>query len=225
MSRVPRTPRQREEPSEPDGSFIPPVPPAGGELPAGGAEVSARAYDDGAEAARTAAARESDAAPQGSPSPTSPSPTAHPDAPGTAVSTPRCAFPGCTRPAAAAEGPGRPPAYCEDRAHNRLAAYRRRRELAAGGGEAARQEAAGGRGAPVDRGGTRPLAAGRARAEELAAQVQSLTGELTRTLESFGRQMALLGDITAAEAQVEAAEAEAAERVAEAVTRAVRADQ
>ncbi|MBL7492946.1 hypothetical protein I6A62_33680, partial [Frankia sp. AgW1.1] len=42
-----------------------------------------------------------------------------------------CGYPGCGRPCAPADGPGRPPAYCDDPAHTRLSAYRRRRELAA----------------------------------------------------------------------------------------------
>ncbi|MBL7511305.1 hypothetical protein I6A94_15655, partial [Frankia sp. CN4] len=139
-----------------------------------------------------------------------------------------CGYPGCGRPCAPADGPGRPPAYCDDPAHTRLSAYRRRRELAAGdprgpGAEGARRRAGDGRaavaGSPATAGaaqGARPVALARLRADELAAHVEGLTADLGRTLEAFTAALGRLGDVSAAEAQVEAAEADSARRVAEA---------
>ena len=148
---------------------------------------------------------------------------------------PVCGYPGCGRPCAPAEGPGRPPAYCDDPAHTRLSAYRRRRELAAAAGDggstagADRTLAASRPAAAVGTGSkgavqARPVALARLRADELAAHVATLAADLGRTLEAFTVTLGRLGDLGAAEAQVEAAEADAARRVAEATARAVRAE-
>lgn len=148
---------------------------------------------------------------------------------------PVCGYPGCGRRCAPAEGPGRPPAYCDDPAHTRLSAYRRRRELAAAGGEggstagadrtlaASRPAAAVGTG-PKGAVQARPVALARLRADELAAHVATLAADLGRTLEAFTTTLGRLGDLGAAEVQVEAAEVDAARRVAEATARAVRAE-
>jgi colicin import membrane protein len=117
-----------------------------------------------------------------------------------------CRFPGCLRPAAAAQaGAGRPPEYCDDSAHNRTAAWHARRRL--------RAEQSG-HTAGVEQ---RPVDAARQRASELHGQVAGMMEHLGQQLQRLVEELRTVADPEAAELQIEA--------VAIAAARASRAEQ
>jgi len=125
-----------------------------------------------------------------------------------------CRYPGCDRPTAAAEeGVGRPPEYCDDPAHTRGAAWRARRDARAVAGTAVPDD--------LDR----PVSMARARAAEYAEQVTAQVLTLATTLNTVLEELRTLGDPDAAAVQIEAVTAEAEQRVAVAMARAARAEQ
>ncbi len=126
-----------------------------------------------------------------------------------------CNMSGCTRPAAPAEaGAGRPPEYCTDPGHNRVAAYRVRRSASA---QATGQAEADDLGRPVAMAGARAGVLAEQTTQQLQQAVQSLTTLLA--------EYRTLGDLDAAAAQIETVTTEADQRVAEAAARAARAEQ
>jgi colicin import membrane protein len=124
-----------------------------------------------------------------------------------------CRFPGCERPAVAAEaGTGRPPEYCDDEGHNRAAAWRARRRLTAEPARSAQDE-------------KRPVDAARQRASEIRGQVAGMVEHLGAQLNALVEELRTVADPDAAEAQIESVTSEAAEQVATASVRATRAEQ
>jgi hypothetical protein len=131
-----------------------------------------------------------------------------------AAQTRTCRYPGCGRPTAAAEdGVGRPPEYCDDPTHTRGAAWRARRDARAVAGAAVPDD--------LDR----PVSMARARAAEYTEQVTAQVLTLTATLNTVLEELRTLGDPDAAAVQIEAVTAEAEQRVAVALARAARAEQ
>src|SRR5690625_4805216 len=125
-----------------------------------------------------------------------------------------CRFPGCHRPAMAAEADtGRPPEYCDDPKHTRAAAWRARRRLEAAGGEGSTAEEA------------RPVDAARQRASEITGQVAGMIEHLGQQLTTLVGELHTVTDPDAVEAQLESVSTEAAEQVAAANARAARAEQ
>ena len=123
-----------------------------------------------------------------------------------------CRFPGCERPAVAAEaGTGRPPEYCDDEGHNRAAAWRARRRLSAEPARSAEDE-------------KRPVDAARQRASEIRGQVAGMVEHLGVQLNALVEELRTVADPDAAEAQIESVTSEAAEQVASASARASRAE-
>lgn len=124
----------------------------------------------------------------------------------------RCRFPGCERPAVAAEaGTGRPPEYCDDEGHNRAAAWRARRRLSAAPARSVEDE-------------KRPVDAARQRASEIRGQVAGMVEHLGVQLNALVEELRTVADPDAAEAQIESVTSEAAEQVASASARASRAE-
>src|SRR3954453_8639856 len=125
-----------------------------------------------------------------------------------------CRYPGCQRPAAASKsGTGRPPGYCDDSAHNRIAVWHARRRLR---GEQS------GRVAGVERG---LVDAARQPASELHGQVAGMIEHLGQQLQALLEELWTVADPEAAELQIEAVTSQAAEQVATAAARASRAEQ
>ncbi|MGI5162690.1 hypothetical protein ACQEVJ_46400, partial [Microbispora sp. CA-102843] len=125
-----------------------------------------------------------------------------------------CRYPGCEEPPESADGPGRPPAYCANPAHNATTAFRRRRELAA---------QAEGRPAPVED-LDRPVTMGQARAAELLRATEQLAVRTLGELERVVSELRTIADPDAAAAEVAGVQATAAEQVAAAEARAVQAE-
>lgn len=124
-----------------------------------------------------------------------------------------CRFPGCARPAVAADaGTGRPPEYCEDEGHNRAAAWRARRRSSGEPVRSIEDE-------------KRPVDAARQRASEIRGQVAGMVEHLGAQLNALVEELRTVADPDAAEAQIEAVTSEAAEQVASAAARATRAEQ
>lgn len=125
-----------------------------------------------------------------------------------------CRFPGCARPAVAAEGAGagRPPEYCADPGHNRAAAWRARRRLGPDQPTRTVEEE------------KRPFDAARQRASEIRAQVAGIAEHLGQQMIALVEELRTVADPEAAEAQIETVTSEAAEQVASASARASRAE-
>lgn len=122
-----------------------------------------------------------------------------------------CRFPGCQRPAMAAEaGTGRPPEYCGDPAHTRASAWRARQRTSENVARVAE---------------ARPVDSARQRASEISGQVSGMIEHLGQQLAVLVEELRTVGDPEAAEAQIESVASEAAEQVAGANARATRAEQ
>ena len=120
------------------------------------------------------------------------------------TTTTTCKFPGCENAPERTAGPGRPPEYCADPAHNRVTAWRERKRLA-----------------DAERGVTtteaeteQPVTMARVHGAEMLRQMRDLAGQLSAVAERLTGTVATLGDPTAAEAEVESARAAAEQRAA-----------
>ena len=97
-----------------------------------------------------------------------------------------CRFPGCARPAVAAEaGTGRLPEYCDDEGHNRAAAWRTRRRLGTEPARSLEEE-------------KRPVDAARQRASEIRGQVAGMVEHLGQQLNTLVEELRTAGDPDAA---------------------------
>lgn len=128
------------------------------------------------------------------------------------VATRTCRFPGCTRPAEEGDGRGRPPAYCDDPAHTRAAAFRARRDAEAGGDVDAAGAAA----------AAEPVTFARVRAGLLVERVEAAVAALSTMTTEVVAELRTLGDVEAVEVELESVSASAEQRAAEA--RAVAAE-
>src|SRR5882724_1430828 len=134
---------------------------------------------------------------------------AQPAATGTA-----CKYPGCPQPADQAPGPGRPPGYCADPAHNKVSAWRERRRLAAAEAGAVTTAAD----------SEQPVTMARISGAELLRQMGDLGDRLAGIAGQLTSTAATLADPTAAEAEVESARTAAEQRAASAEARAAAAE-
>lgn len=123
---------------------------------------------------------------------------------GTKVGPALCRFPGCQSPPEPGDGRGRPPAYCEDPAHTRAAAFRARREADPAAGES--------------------VSFARMRAGVLVERVEAAVVTLGTLSEAVMGELATLGDVELVEVELESVTASAEARVAEARALAAEAE-
>lgn len=123
-------------------------------------------------------------------------------------------YPGCPQPPDQAPGPGRPPGYCADPAHNKVSAWRERRRLAAAETGAVTTAADSGQ----------PVTMARISGAELLRQMRDLGDRLAGIAGQLTSTAATLADPTAAEAEVESARTAAEQRAATAEARAAAAE-
>jgi colicin import membrane protein len=126
-----------------------------------------------------------------------------------------CRYPGCTRPAEAADGPGRPPAYCDDPAHTRASAFRARQAVGAA------YEASAG---AVAGEATEPVTFARVRAGLLVERVEAAVLALATMTADVVAELRTLGDVEAVEVELETVSASADQRAAEARSAAASAE-
>lgn len=124
-----------------------------------------------------------------------------------------CRFPGCTRAAEEGDGRGRPPAYCDDPAHNRAAAFRARRENQTGDKTQATAPAEG-----------EPVTFARARAGLLIERIEAAVAALDAMTREVLGELATLGDVEAVEVELENVTATADQRAAQARAEAATAE-
>src|SRR6266705_3424481 len=113
-----------------------------------------------------------------------------------------CKFPGCDQPAARANGPGRPPEYCDGRGHTKVTAWRERRRLAAA--EAGTATSA----ADTEN----PVTMARVTGAELLRSLRTEADRVAGIADRLREAVATVTDPTAAEAELEAVRAAAEQR-------------
>ena len=137
-----------------------------------------------------------------------------------------CLYPGCTRPPAPADGPGRPPAYCLQAdapggvVHDKASAFRARRTATQPGPPAHQASSSG----SPDPGPAAPVTRAAARAEELLHRARTLAGELRTAMDGVVGALAQVADPQAAQEEIAATVGAAQQQRAAAEARAARAE-
>ncbi|TFH68134.1 hypothetical protein E4A51_17980 [Cellulomonas sp. HD19AZ1] len=125
-----------------------------------------------------------------------------------------CRFPGCTRATEPGDGRGRPPAYCDDPAHNRAAAYRARRGAEPGDQQGSKSE---GTGEPA-------VVVVRERAATLVERFEAAAMAMAATATGVVEELRTLGEVAAVEVELESVTAAAEQRAAQARSDAAEAE-